>query len=75
MVAVQSPARVALFKVFIVSGEFILNPMWTNPGMKTTAPQATTRKELDIFFKESVFFISGDILFFLRLFLTTKNSL
>jgi hypothetical protein len=71
MVLAHIPARVALSKVFLVSGEFILNPMKTNAGMETTTRQATTSKQLDIFFKESVFFISGDIRLFLRLFLTT----
>jgi hypothetical protein len=75
MVIAQSPARVALFKVLFVSGEFIINPMKTHHGKDITTRQATTSKQLDIFFKESVFFISGDILLFLRLFLTTRNSL
>jgi hypothetical protein len=76
MVIAQSPARFALSKVYVVSGEFILNPMKTLHGMDTcTTPQATTSKQLDMFFKENSFFISGDILLFLRLFLTTRNSL
>jgi hypothetical protein len=75
MVIAQSPARFALSKIYVVSGEFILNPMKTLHGMDTTTPQATTSKQLDMFFKENAFFISGDILLFLRLFLTTRNSL
>jgi hypothetical protein len=75
MVLAQNAARFALSKVFFVSGEFILNPMLTPIGMDSTITQATTSKQLDIFFKENVFFISGDILLFLRLFLTTRNSL
>jgi hypothetical protein len=71
MVIAQNPATFALSKVFFVSGEFILNPMKTNHGMDITTRQATTSKQLDIFFKENVFFMSGDILLFLRLFLTT----
>jgi hypothetical protein len=43
--------------------------------MDTTTTQATASKQLDLFFKEKVFFMSGDILLFLRLFLTTRNSL
>jgi hypothetical protein len=43
--------------------------------MDIAATQATTSKQLDMFFKETVFFISGDTLLFLRLFLTTSNSL
>jgi hypothetical protein len=76
MVLAQPAARFALSKVFVVSnGEFILNPMYTQPGMDNTTTQVTTSKQLDMFFKENVFFISGDILLFLRLFLTTRNSL
>jgi hypothetical protein len=67
-------ARVALSKVIFVCGEFILNPMLTPIGMDNTTTQATASKQLDMFFKENVFFISGDILLFLRLFLT-RNSL
>jgi hypothetical protein len=48
MVIAQNPARVALFKVFFVSGEFILNPMLTHHGIhitmhKTSDYQQTTR--------------------------------
>jgi hypothetical protein len=43
--------------------------------MENTTTQATTSKQLDIFFKGNVFFVSGDILLFLGLFLTTRNSL
>jgi hypothetical protein len=43
--------------------------------MDITTTQATASKQLDMFFKENVFFITGDILLFLRLFLTTRNSL
>jgi hypothetical protein len=71
VVIVHNPARFALFKVFLVSGEFTLNPMVTPSGMDNKTTQATASKQLDIFFKENVFFMSGDILLFLRLFLTT----
>jgi uncharacterized membrane protein len=43
--------------------------------MDNTTTQAAASKQLDIFFKENVFFIPGDILLFLRLFLTTRSSL
>jgi CRISPR/Cas system endoribonuclease Cas6 (RAMP superfamily) len=43
--------------------------------MDSTTKQATASKQLDIFFKENVFFISGDIPLFLRLFLVTVNNL
>jgi hypothetical protein len=43
--------------------------------MDNTTTQATASKQLDMVFKEDAFFISGDIRLFLRLFLTTRNSL
>jgi hypothetical protein len=75
MVFTHIAERFALSKLIFVSGEFILNPMLTPIGMDNTTTQTTTSKQLDIFFKGNVFFISGDILLFLRLFLTTRNSL
>jgi hypothetical protein len=75
MALVQSAARFAVSKVSFVSGEFIVSPMKTPAGMDITTTQPATSKQLDIFLKENVFFISGDILLFLRLFLTTRNSL
>jgi hypothetical protein len=72
MVFAQSPARLALLKVCVcISGECIASAMKTNAGMDITTRQATTSKQLDMFFKENLFFISVDILFFLRLLLTT----
>jgi hypothetical protein len=55
--------------------EVVLIPMKTNPGMDSTTRQVTASKQLDIFFKENVFFISGDIPLFLRLFLAIVNNL
>jgi hypothetical protein len=78
MVPDHSAAKCALSngKVYVVSGEsFIVSPMKMNVGMETTTTQATTSKQLDKFFKENVFFMSGDILLFLRLFLTTRSSM
>jgi hypothetical protein len=69
MVVSHIIARVALSKVFVVSIERIVSPMWTNSGMDNTTTQATASKQLDIFF------ILGDILLFLLFFLTTRNSL
>jgi CRISPR/Cas system endoribonuclease Cas6 (RAMP superfamily) len=43
--------------------------------MDSTTRQATASKQLDIFFKENVFFISGGIPLFLRHFLTNVNNL
>jgi hypothetical protein len=43
--------------------------------MDSTTTQATTSKQLDMFFKENDFFIWSAIILFLRLFLTTRNSL
>jgi hypothetical protein len=43
--------------------------------MDSTTKQATDSKQLDIFFKENVFFISGEVSFFLRFFLAILNSL
>ena len=57
------------------SFELILSPIWTNVGMDSAAKQATASKQLDIFFKENVFLVSGDIRPFSRLFLAIVNSL
>jgi hypothetical protein len=43
--------------------------------MDNTTRQATASKQLEIYFKENVFLISGDTRLFLPLFLTTRNSL
>jgi hypothetical protein len=44
--------------------------------MESTATDATTSKQLDMFFKDNVvFFVSGDIALFRRLFLAIVKSL
>jgi hypothetical protein len=48
--------------------------MYTVLGMKSTTKQAIASKQLDAFFKENLFFISGDIPL-LRRFLAIRNSL
>jgi hypothetical protein len=63
--------RISMVFFVLKGGEYALR----YHGMDTTTPQATASKQLDIFFKENVLFISGNILLFLRLFLTTINSL
>jgi hypothetical protein len=75
MVEAQSPARSALSKVNYFAVEVMFSPPKTNTGMLNTRKQATASKPQDIFFKENVFFISGDIPLFLRLFLAIANIL
>ena len=75
IVTLQNAAICPLSNIDASYFEVVLSPRLTIVGMDSTTKQATVSKQLEIFFKENVFFLSGSILLFLPLFLAIANNL